>query len=167
MRETISLCPSLTDLALGLGAGTRLAAVTRYCPAVTGAIRAGGVRDPDLPRLLALQPRQALLGMHENRRADAEALAAAGVLLVVTRPYDVSSTIAMMRQVAKALDADATLLQARLRTDLAPLRNALAGWRLAVVVWREPCFVGGRDTFVGGYLRWLGAETLPGGWREV
>lgn len=167
MRDTISLCPSLTDLALSLGAGKRLAAVTRYCPAVPGAIRAGGVRDPDLPTLLAVRPRQALLGKDENRRADAEALAAAGVSLVVTRPRDVPSTLVMMQQVAEALDADATPLQARLRTELSPLRDTLAGQRLAVVVWRKPWIIGGRDTFVGGYLRWLGAETLPGGWRAA
>jgi hypothetical protein len=79
--RVVSLCPSLTELVFALGRGHALVGRTRFCHAPAGAVeaveRVGGTKNPKVERIVALRPDLVLLNEEENRREDAEALAAA------------------------------------------------------------------------------------------
>ncbi|MFF5174539.1 helical backbone metal receptor [Micromonospora sp. NPDC000089] len=155
--RVVSLVPSLTE-AVAVTVPEVLVGATDWCthPAGLDVARVGGSKYPDLGRVLALRPDLVLLNVEENRREDADALAAAGVPVRVTYP----------RTVPQALTELADLLAA-LGVAGAPewLTAAREAWatpvpatpRAAVIpVWRRPWVVLGGDTFAGDVLRRLG-----------
>ncbi|MEU7618937.1 helical backbone metal receptor [Micromonospora rifamycinica] len=160
--RVVSLVPSLTE-AVAATVPEVLVGATDWCvhPAGLDVARVGGSKYPDLDRVRALRPDLVLLNVEENRRADADALTAAGVPVLVTYP----------RTVPQALDELAGVLAALGVTGepgwLTDARRAWAdpgvgsGVRRAVVpVWRRPWVVLGGDTFAGDVLRRLGVVNL-------
>src|SRR5215212_6936427 len=105
----VSLCPSLTELVFDLGRGADLVGRTKFCVHPAGLVDAvekvGGTKNPKVSRIVELAPDLVLLNEEENRREDAEALAAAGIATHVSFPKDVPETADMVRSIAAALDA--------------------------------------------------------------
>jgi iron complex transport system substrate-binding protein len=162
----VSLCPSLTELVFDLGRGAELVGRTKFCvhPAnhVERIESLGGTKNPKIARIVELAPDLVLLNEEENRREDAEALAAAGLRLHVSFPRDVAETAQMVRDIGSALErpaeaeriaADIDRRATRVRLD-ASSRPAV---RYAYLIWRNPWMVAGGDTFVTAMLG------LPGG----
>jgi ABC-type Fe3+-hydroxamate transport system substrate-binding protein len=110
--------------------------------------------------VLALRPDVVLVNVEENRRADADALRAAGIEVYVTYP----------RTVDGALDELERLLRFLGVHEQPPwLRAARTAWaavppvpprRAAVPVWRRPWVLLGADTFAGDVLRRLGVSNV-------
>ncbi|MGW3857379.1 helical backbone metal receptor [Micromonospora arida] len=156
--RVVSLVPSLTE-AVALTLPGALVGATDWCshPAGLDVARVGGSKYPDLDRVRALRPDVVLLNVEENRRADAEALQAAGVPVRVTYPRTVSGALAELGDLLTELGAptEPAWLRAARRAWAAPPR--LTTTRRAVVpVWRRPWVVLGGDTFAGDVLRRLG-----------
>ncbi|MGQ5261650.1 helical backbone metal receptor [Micromonospora sp. ZYX-F-536] len=156
--RVVSLVPSLTE-AVALTLPGVLVGATDWCshPAGLDVARVGGSKYPDLDRVRALRPDLVLLNVEENRRADAEALRAAGVPVRVTYPRTVPGALTELGEVLAELGAPAepAWLRAARRAWADPPR--LAPPRRAVVpVWRRPWVVLGGDTFAGDVLRRLG-----------
>ncbi|MEV1333225.1 helical backbone metal receptor [Micromonospora costi] len=160
--RVVSLVPSLTE-AVAVTLPGVLVGATDWCthPAGLDVPRVGGSKYPDLDRVRALDPDLVLLNVEENRREDADALAAAGIPVRVTYPRTVPGALAELADLLAALGA------AREPTWLATARRAwadpprLAPARRAVVpVWRRPWVVLGSDTFAGDVLRRLGVENV-------
>src|ERR671927_728848 len=103
----VSLCPSLTELVFDLGRGNDLVGRTRFCVHPAGRVErvesVGGTKNPKVGRIVELAPDLVLLNEEENRREDAEALAAAGVRCHVSFPRDVEGTARMVRDIGTAL----------------------------------------------------------------
>src|SRR3712207_2018000 len=162
----VSLCPSLTELVFDLGLGHALAGRTKFCVHPEGAVEAiekvGGTKNPKIDRIIALAPDLVLLNEEENRREDAEALAAAGVRCHVSFPRDVDDTARMVRDIGGALDRreEAERIASDIERRAARVRGAARrapAVRYAYLIWRKPWMVAGGDTFVAAML------ALPGG----
>ena len=93
-RRIVSLCPSITETLVALGAWKRLVGATRYCVRPEGLLwglpRIGGTKNPDIARILDLKPDLVFANEEENRREDVEALEAAGIEVDVTFPKSVA-----------------------------------------------------------------------------
>ncbi len=168
----VSLCPSLTELVFALGAGAELVGRTRYCVHPAGGVGAvekvGGTKDPKIDRIVALAPDLVLVNEEENRREDAEALAAAGVRCHATFPTDVASAAEMVRSIGRAMgregaaEAIARDIEARAERVRAAARGAReVAW--AYLVWREPWMAAGGRTFIGSLLELPGGRNVLGG----
>jgi len=172
----VSLCPSLTELVFALGRGDELVGRTAWCRHPAGDIerveRVGGTKTPDLARIVALRPDLVLMNDEENRRADWEALRAAGVPVHRSMPVDARSAAAMARSIGAALggeaaplaDALALDIEARVRRveqhaalELSAGRPAI---RFAYLIWREPWMGAGADTYAGALLSLPGATNV-------
>ena len=107
----VSLCPSLTELVFDLGRGADLVAVTRFCihPAdgVAEVEKVGGTKNPNVKRIIELEPDLVLLNEEENRIEDAETLRAAGIACHTSFPRTVAETAVMVRSIGSAIDASA------------------------------------------------------------
>ena len=176
-QRVVSLCPSLTELVFALGRGDRLVGRTKFChtPAagVAGVPALGGTKNPRVDQVAALAPDLVLLNEEENRREDAEALAAAGVPLHVSFPRDVAGTAAMMRSLGGALGAEEAA--ERMAADLERRAGAVraradarraAGTppvRWAYLIWRRPWMAVRDDTFVSALLDAAGGENVFAG----
>lgn len=160
-----------------LGRGDRLVGRTRFChtPAegVAGVPRVGGTKNPRVDRIVALAPDLVLLNEEENRREDAEALAAAGVPLHVSFPRDAVGTAAMIRSLGAALDAEpaAEAMAADLERRSAAVRARAAARRAAgappvrwaYLIWRRPWMAVRDDTFVSALLDDAGGANVFAG----
>lgn len=162
----VSLCPSLTELVFDLGRGPDLVGRTTFCvhPAdgVAPVERLGGTKNPKVARIVEIAPDVVLLNEEENRREDAEALAAAGVRCHVSFPRDAAETAAMVRDIGAVLarPAEAARIADDIEARAARVRHAAEGAppvRYAYLIWRNPWMVAAGDTFVSAML------ALPGG----
>ncbi|MER6596454.1 helical backbone metal receptor, partial [Micromonospora purpureochromogenes] len=106
--RVVSLVPSLTE-AVAVTAPEVLVGATDWCthPAGLDVARVGGSKYPDLDRVVALRPDLVLLNVEENRRADAEALVAAGVPVRVTYPRTVPQALTELADLLAALGVTA------------------------------------------------------------
>src|ERR687895_2897041 len=104
----VSLCPSLTELVFDLGRGEELVGRTKFCVHPIGRVEriesVGGTKNPKIARIVELAPDLVLMNEEENRREDAQALAAAGVRCHVSFPRDVDDTARMVRDIGAVLE---------------------------------------------------------------
>ncbi|HEY8120551.1 MAG TPA: helical backbone metal receptor [Myxococcota bacterium] len=168
-QRVVSLNPSLTAIALALGAGEQLVGVddfsARQEPAVAGLPRVGGLYDPSLEAAIALRPDLVMLVPSAEQRSFQEQLAALGIERFVANPrsYDeVLGTIAAMGvrlgRVPEAERRVAMLRAARARAEAASAGRSRV--RTLLVLQRDPLFVAGAGTFVDDMLRAAGAQNL-------
>jgi ABC-type Fe3+-hydroxamate transport system substrate-binding protein len=165
----VSLCPSLTELAFALGRGADLVGITEWCvhPAagVARVEKVGGTKTPDVRRILELAPDLVLLNEEENRREDAERLAAAHVPCHVSMPRDAAQTAAMVRSIAAALDrreageAIAQDIERRVATARARAADR-PRVRFAYLIWRKPFMAVNADTYASALLELAGGENV-------
>ena len=165
----VSLCPSLTELVFDLGLGDELVGITRYCVHPAKALErieaVGGTKDPDIARIQALVPDVVLMNDEENRRADYDALVAAGVHVHSSFPRDVAGTAVMVRDIGKEL---ARLEQAeRIAADIERrsrrVRAGAAGRppvTFAYLIWRKPWMSVNGDTFAHDLLALAGGVNV-------
>jgi iron complex transport system substrate-binding protein len=162
----VSLCPSLTELVFDLGRGDDLLGRTKFCVHPAGRVErvesVGGTKNPKVARIVELAPDLVLLNEEENRREDAEALAAAGVRCHVSFPRGVEDSARMVRDIGAALDrrAEAERIASDIEHRAARVREGARhapAVRYAYLIWRNPWMVAGGDTFVTAML------ALPGG----
>lgn len=168
----VSLCPSLTELVFDLDRGDDLVGRTKFCVHPVGRVERvpsmGGTKNPKIDRIVAARPDLVLLNSEENRREDAEALAAAGVRCHVSFPRDAWQTAEMVRDIGRVLDRPdaaariATEIETRSRrvSDSARQRPPV---RWAYLIWRDPYMAVNDDTFVHALLAQAGGENVLAG----
>ncbi len=167
-RRVVSLVPSLTESLFDLDLGDRLIAASDYCTRPAERLgrlpRVGGTKTPDVARIIALGPDLVLLNDEENRREDAEALAAAGIPLWVTGPRTVLDALTVLWQIMELFDH--TVMIPRVREieraydyTLAAAR-ASAPLRVFVPIWRDPWMTFSQETYAGDMLRVCGGANV-------
>ncbi|MEV7771048.1 helical backbone metal receptor [Kitasatospora sp. NPDC086791] len=166
-RRVVSLVPSLTEAVAATAPGL-LVGATDWCthPADLAVARIGGTKNPDVPGIVALGPDLVIANDEENRRADLDALRAAGVPVWVTDIRTLDDAFRSLDQLlttACRLPRPAWLDEAE--TAWAPVGTGRAarepdGPSAMVPIWRRPWMVLGRDTFAGDLLRRLGLRLV-------
>jgi ABC-type Fe3+-hydroxamate transport system substrate-binding protein len=163
-RRIVCLVPSLTELAWWLGAGDRLVGRTRFCVEPAREIdripAIGGTKDPDVARVIALEPDLIIANREENRREDVEALQKAGIRVLLTDPVTVIEAAVMVREVGDILGCEDRA--AGLADELESLPGAApaGGPRVFVPIWRRPLMGLGSGTFGEDILRCAGGVNV-------
>lgn len=72
-QRVVALCPSITETLVAIGGLKRLVAATRYCVRPKGRLwglpRSGGTKNPDVSRILVLNPGLVFASDEEVRRS--------------------------------------------------------------------------------------------------
>jgi ABC-type Fe3+-hydroxamate transport system substrate-binding protein len=180
LTRVVSLVPSVTETLFALGRGDTLVGRTRYCvspdPEVRAIEKVGGTKDPDVEKIIALQPQLVLAIKEENRRADIEALRAAGLAVHVGHPTTVEEGLSYVSTCGRLFDAE-ELADAIVREGAREIvaagerlrqleeHNSLrvnprdhVRPRVVAFVWHEPWMVAGLDTYIGDMIRTLGGD---------
>jgi ABC-type Fe3+-hydroxamate transport system substrate-binding protein len=170
-RRVVSLVPSMTESLFDLDLGDRLVAVTDYCvrPAkgVESLPKVSGTKNPDIGRIISLRPDLVLLSDEETRRADAEALQAAGISIWVTGPRTVFDVLNLLWDIMHVFDH--TVMVPRVREIERAYDYTLGAARAAepvrvfVPIWRDPWMTFNADTYVHDVLRVCGGENVFAG----
>jgi len=165
VSSVVSLVPSLTETVAACAPGL-LVGATNWCthPADLTVERVGGTKNPDVSKIIALQPDVVLANEEENRPSDLDALRSAGLPVWVTRVRDLPEALAALQRM---------ITLACRQPEPAWLTAAAAAWReplsaavrraAVVPIWRRPWMVLGRDTFAGDLLARLGVTNIYAG----
>ena len=165
----VSLCPSLTESVFELGKGAALVGRTKFCvqPAdrVNEVERVGGTKTPKIERIVALAPDVVLMNDEENRREDADALAAAGVRVLSTFARDVAGAVQSLVEIGDAIGAadEARALAAAIdaRAGEVSARAAERPRRsFAYLIWRDPLMTVAPGTYVDSLLALAGGDNV-------
>jgi ABC-type Fe3+-hydroxamate transport system substrate-binding protein len=151
-QRVVSLVPSITETLLAWG--VPVAACTRFCEQ-PDLVHVGGTKDPDLEAIVALRPSLVVVDREENRREDAEALAAAGVRVHATHVTSLADVAPMMRELASAVGVEPPA------TDATPAREPV--WTTAfVAIWKRPWMSINDGTYGSSVLAALGVANVLG-----
>jgi iron complex transport system substrate-binding protein len=104
-QRLISLAPNVTEIIYAIGAGDRLIANTRYCdypPEARALPKVGGYIDPDVEKIIAMQP-DLVLGARGNARDALDRLHELNVPLLTVEPEMLAECEHAMLLVGKAV----------------------------------------------------------------
>lgn len=154
--RVVSLVPSVTETLRAWG--VEPVAVTRFCeqpdlPTV------GGTKNPDVEAIVALRPDLVVIEREENRKEDAEALAAAGVSLHVLHITAVEDVGPAMAALASAVGLPE---ETGAKCTVVPVEDA-APVPVWVPIWRRPWMTIGTDTYGSSLLAAAGFATATAG----
>jgi ABC-type hemin transport system substrate-binding protein len=147
--RVVSLVPSATETLLALGAD--VVACTRFCEQPS-LLHVGGTKNPDVDAIVALAPDLVVVDEEENRREDADALAAAGLQLLVLAVRTVEDAVGAVDELATRAGRPAPHL--RVPPALAVQQRAF------VPIWRRPWMTINADTYGASVLRAVGVELV-------
>lgn len=168
-QRLVSLVPSITETLLVFGCGARLVGITDYCTepaaAVVGKLRIGGTKNPDLAKILDLQPQLVFAVAEENRQEDVAQLAAAGIPVYVFAPCTVRDGIDLLWRIAALLhcDADVAAYIHPIEQEYADTLTCVAGRRPVRVfcpIWKEPYMTISTNTYVHDILTVCGGDNI-------
>lgn len=164
-RRVVTLAPSLTELVLELGEGSRLVGVSRFddAEAVRTIQRVGGLVDPSAETILRLRPDLLLVPPGAGDRTTVERLASLGVPVLVVPLDSLTEILAGIEAVAEALGVSerGKALRARLEREIESLREraaSLSRVRALIVFGWQPLVVAGPGSYADELLRLAGGE---------
>ncbi len=164
-RRILALSPNLAEIAFALGLGSRVVGVssfTTWPPAAAKLPRVGGLFDPNVERMVALEPDLALL--LPSQEDVAERLRAVGVDTLTVSLESLEDLNRTVVRIARrcAVPEAGRALAGRLRKELAP-RPVPGAPRTVISIDRpagrtENLLVAGPGTYLQELLGRLGAE---------
>jgi ABC-type Fe3+-hydroxamate transport system substrate-binding protein len=151
--RVVSLVPSVTESLLSWG--VRPVAVTRFCeqPSI---LAVGGTKNPDLDAIAALDPDLVVVNDEENRREDADALAAAGIAVHACSPRSVDDVAPALDALADAVGVGPAVAGGGPPLDPLDPLDLLA----FVPIWRRPWMTLAADTYGASLLASIGVRTV-------
>jgi ABC-type Fe3+-hydroxamate transport system substrate-binding protein len=156
-RRVVSLVPSVTETLAAWGRPP--IACTRFCER-PDLPHVGGTKDPDVAAIVGLRPDLVVLDEEENRREDADALAAAGVALHITAVRSLADVAPTLAGLAGALGLPPPSLNAE------PPLERLDGQRTVsafVPIWRRPWMTINAATYGSTLLAAAGVRNVYAG----
>jgi ABC-type Fe3+-hydroxamate transport system substrate-binding protein len=167
-RRVVSLVPSVTESLFDLDLGDRLIAVTDYCvrpeDKVSALTRVGGTKNPDVRRILELQPDLVIMNREENRREDADVLRAAGIPIWDTYPRTVREAIDLLWHIMDVFEHGSMTERVRsieITYEITlKYMTAHRSVRTFCPIWRDPLMTFNSDTYMHDLLHTIGAENV-------
>ncbi len=150
--RVVSLVPSITETLLAWDIVP--VACTRFCeqPAIASV---GGTKNPEVADVVALAPDLVIVNDEENRREDADALAAAGLAVHSCSPRSVDGVAPALADLAAALGIDRAIEAAD--DPLVPL-----DLDAFVPIWRRPWMTLAAATYGSSLLASIGIRNAFG-----
>ena len=163
-REVVSLVPSFTELVCSMRLESRLVGVTRFCvePAevVTAIRKVGGTKNPDVERIIRLNPQLVLANREENTEEDVSALREAGLNVYVGDVRTAEEAREEVDRVGRLLGGVSMKIGNAIEEALEEQRHVARmrpRVRAAALIWRNPFMAASGDTYIGDLLRLCGA----------
>jgi iron complex transport system substrate-binding protein len=178
-RRVVSLNPSLTAMAIAIGAREQLVGVDDYSartPEAAGLPTVGGLYDPSLEAVIGLRPDLVVLVVSAEQRGFRERLEALGVRTLALAPVSFDEVLAAIETLGARLGRERAAAERvaairRTRTRVEDASRKLPVLRGVLVLQRDPLFVAGAGTFVDEMLRALRVDNVarrqPGPWPRL
>lgn len=150
MARVVSLVPSVTETLLAWG--VEPVACTRFCeqPQLR---HVGGTKNPDIGAVVELKPDLVVMNDEENRREDADALAAAGLDVHVVHVESVEEVPPQLARLAERVGV-------AFEPWTVPPPPAEPHTHAFVPIWRKPWMTVNGRTYGASMLAHLGVATV-------
>lgn len=169
-KTIVSLVPSVTESLFDLQLQARLVGRTEYCiypeKLVDAVESIGGTKNPDVARIIELEPELVIANYEENRQEDVQKLQDAGIPVWVTFPKTVQDVFNLLWNIMYLFDV----------TDMAPrirliersydwvngmaLQNEEEAPRVFVPIWLDPWMTFNADTYMHDLIRVCGGQNI-------
>ncbi|MCA9888305.1 MAG: ABC transporter substrate-binding protein [Anaerolineae bacterium] len=168
-RRIVSLIPSMTETLFDLNLGDRVVARTDYCirpeDRVVSIPTIGGPKNPNVSAIISLEPDLIIANHEENRKADVEALQAAGLVVWVTYPRTVDDVFVLLWDVMNTLDETSMVPRVRLieyQYDWVKslFRDETDLPHVFVPIWKDPLMTISSDTYMHDLLAVCGGVNV-------
>jgi len=163
-REVVSLVPSFTELVCSMRLASRLVGITRFCvePAETVAPirKVGGTKNPDIERIIRLNPHLVLANLEENSEADVAALRDAGLDVYVGDVRTAEQAREEVDRIGRLLGGISLKIGESIEESLEEqqhVQRMRPRVRATALIWRNPYMAASGDTYIGDLLRVAGA----------
>lgn len=158
----ISLVPSITESLFDLNLGNRLIGRTDYCVLPEDKVAAipalGGTKNPDIERIISMQPRLVFANVEENRKEDIEKLQAAGIPVWVSFPKTIQDVFNLLWNIMYLFDETTMVARIRLIEQVYDRLLNMAEARedelpkVFVPIWLDPLMTANKDTYLSDLL---------------
>jgi iron complex transport system substrate-binding protein len=168
-RRVVSMNPSLTSILVALGASSVLVGVEEHAadlhPELTSVPIVGGLFNPSLEAVVALEPDLVVLVPSAEQRDFQGRLEALGIEVLALPNISVEEILASIEVLGARVGrmAEARARVAEIRRTFAQVRAAADGRppvRAVVVLQRDPLFVVGQGSFIDEMLRAAGIDNV-------
>ena len=178
-QRLISLAPSITETLFALGLGDRVVGDTDYCeypPEAKLKPRVGPILNPNLEKIVALNPDLVLGSPEANRRETADRLERLGIPLYGVTAHTVDETLHSIEDLGRVLgrEAEAGRLVISLRQRIEAVKKGVASRprpKVLFVVWYRPLTTAGPNTFITDVIQRAGgtsiSKDLQGEWPRL
>jgi ABC-type Fe3+-hydroxamate transport system substrate-binding protein len=166
----LSLVPSITESLFDLNLGNRLLGRTDYCiyPAdKVGAVPSiGGTKNPDIQRIIQLNPGLVFANYEENRKEDVEALRAAGIPVWVSFPKTLAETFNLLWNIMYLFDESLMVPRIRLIEQIYDRLLNMAEANednlpsVFAPIWFDPLMTFNKETYIHDLLFVCGAKNV-------
>ena len=155
-QRIVSLCPSLTETIVELGAGNRLIGRTQFCihptDALADVVRVGGTKQVKDDVIASLAPDLIIAEKEENPKGMVERLAES-YPVYVTDVETYEHALHMIRDLGRIVDApqEAKQLISEIEEAFAELQR-VESVSAAYFIWQNPYMVAGDHTYIHSLL---------------
>lgn len=166
----LSLVPSITESLFDLNLGNRLLGRTDYCiyPAdkVGSVPSIGGTKNPDIERIIQLNPGLVFANFEENRQDDVEALRAAGIPVWVSFPKTLAETFNLLWNIMYLFDESLMVPRIRLIEQIYDRLLNMAEANednlpsVFAPIWYDPLMTFNKETYIHDLLFVCGAKNV-------
>ena len=168
-KRVVSMNPSLTAILIALDASESLVGVDDYSakqqPAAAGLPTVGGLFNPSLEAVVALEPDLVVLVPSVAHRDFRERLEALGIPLLVLSNVDFEAVLSSIGQLGSRVGRGAAARERiaairEVRARIARATSERSHPRSVFVIQRDPLFLVGHGSFLDELLRSAGAVNL-------
>lgn len=172
VSRVVTLAPNVTEIAYAIGGGAMIAGTDDASdyPAAAKTLPKVGAMQPNIEKIVALQPDLVVASTEGNPPSLAASLAAARIPLFVVRTDRLAEIPGAMRRLGAVLGVqEAEGAVAELERDVEAQRRARPNApRVMFIVWTDPLYVAGRATFTDDLFELTGARNAVAlnGWPQ-
>jgi iron complex transport system substrate-binding protein len=169
-QRRISLAPSNTEILFALGLGDKVVGVTDYCdypPEALNKTKVGGYANPDIEKIVALNPDLILAG-YGNPIEVVYTLAGLGLTVFGIKTTDLDDLLNDIRRVGEITDkeVEAQALTSAMASRIQAVTNQTEELeqrpRVFYIVWHDPLWTAGSGTFINELIEKAGGVNIFG-----
>lgn len=167
-NRIISLVPSLTEFIVDLGLADQLAGRTRFCirpeEVVKGIPIIGGTKNPQVDKILEMDPDCIITNREENREEDVRELQEkSNAHIEITDIPTIREALETMLRLGILLNskekAEQLVEKIKEKFHQRPVRESL---RTVYFIWKEPWMTIGGDTYIHDVMKHWNLENIFG-----
>jgi iron complex transport system substrate-binding protein len=167
-QRIISLAPSNTEILFALGLGDRVVGVTNYCdypPEALNKTKVGGYANPDIEKIVALNPDLILAG-YGNPIEVVYTLAGLGLTVFGIKTVDLDDLLNDIRRVGEITDkeVEAQALTSEMENSIQTVTNQTTELeprpRVFYIIWNDPLWTAGSGTFINELIEKAGGVNI-------